>query len=113
MTARGTWKRRERDVATVLGGRRIPVTGVDRHGADVEAGMFKVQVKHGRRRPKHLREWLDGICSQATAGQIGIVIWADNNERLTDAVVLMKMKDFTDLHGTPKSEGQVPLVEVC
>lgn len=101
MTARATWKRRERDCAKALGGRRIPVTGTDRHGADVEAGVFKVQVKHGRRRPQHLRDWLDGICSQATGEQVGIVVWADNNERLDDAVVLMKMRDFVALHGKP------------
>jgi hypothetical protein len=104
MTARGTWKRRERDVAKALNGQRIPVTGVDRHGADVTTPLFAVQVKHGRRRPKHLRDWLEGICSTAKAEQVGIVIWADNQERLDDAVVLMRMKDFRDLHGKPEGE---------
>ena len=104
MTARGTWKRRERDVAKAIGGQRIPVTGIDRHGADVQHELFAVQVKHGRRRPQHLRDWLDGICGQAHAGQVGIVVWADNNERLGDAVVLMRFSDFQDLHGSPSSE---------
>lgn len=99
MTARGTWKRRERDVAKALNGKRIPVTGLDRDGADVETEMFKVQVKHGRRRPSYLAGWLDGIRSQAEKPQVGIVIWCDNRECLEDAVVLMSMKDFRDLHG--------------
>jgi hypothetical protein len=99
MTARGTWKRRERDVAKAIDGQRIPVTGIDRHGADVQHPLFAVQVKHGRKRPKHLREWLAGIRSTARAEQVGIVVWADNNERLTDAVVIMSFSDFCDLHG--------------
>jgi hypothetical protein len=40
MTARGTWKSYERRVAADLGGRRIPVSGIDRDGADVECPMF-------------------------------------------------------------------------
>jgi hypothetical protein len=103
LTARATWKRRERDVAKAIGGQRVPVTGLDRHGADVQHPLFAVQVKHGRRRPQHLRDWLDGICGTARAEQVGIVIWSDNNERLDDAVVLMKMRDFVALHGKPEA----------
>jgi hypothetical protein len=87
-------------VAKALGGQRIPVTGIDRHGADVQHPLFAVQVKHGRRRPKHLREWLDGICGTAAKEQVGIVVWADNAERLSDAVVLMRFSDFQALHGS-------------
>ena len=104
MTARGTWKRRERDVAKAVGGRRVPVTGIDRHGADVDHPMFAFQVKHGRGRPSYLREWLDGICFNARPGQVGIVVWAMNGERLMDSVVLMRMKDFTELHGSVKRQ---------
>lgn len=93
------WKRREREIAVALNGRRIPVTGIDRAGADVVTPMFVVQSKHGRNRPTYLQEWLSGICGQAGPAQVGIVIWCANGERLADGIVLMKMSDFTDLHG--------------
>lgn len=95
-----TWKRRERGIAARLGGRRIPVTGIDRHGADVETPLLCVQSKHGRRRPSYLAEWLDGI--RATAGdrgKTGIVVWSVARERTPDALVLMRLSDFEALHG--------------
>ena len=89
----------ERKCAKALGGRRIPVTGIDRHGADVVTEVFAVQVKTGRDRPGYLREWLDGICG--TAGErTGIVVWQATREPLRDAVVLMRFSDFVALHGS-------------
>lgn len=103
MTTRGTWKRRERDVAKALNGRRRPVSGREQHEPDVDSALFVCQVKHGRRRPKHLQVWLDGIRSHAASNQVGIVVWCDNRESLSDAIVLMRMGDFVDLHGQPKA----------
>lgn len=101
MTARNTWKQRERNVAEVLGGQRIPVTGIDRHGADVVTPLLHVQVKHGRNRPSYLRDWLDGICGTAKdAGKVGIVVWSAPREAQGDALVVMRLSDFESLHGT-------------
>lgn len=97
---RRTWKKRESAVAERLGGRRIPVTGLDRHGADVVTPLFHVQCKHGRNRPGYLREWLDGICGTAgDAGKIGMVVWSTLREDQGDAIVLMKLSDVEALHG--------------
>lgn len=95
-----TWKKRERATAEVLGGKRIPVTGQDRHGADVVTELLHVQVKHGRNRPSYLREWLDGICGTASdAGKTGMVVWSIGHEKQADAIVLMRLSDFEALHG--------------
>lgn len=97
MSRRG-WKAVERKCAKALGGRRIPVTGIDRHGADVVTEALAVQVKTGRDRPGYLRDWLDGICS--TAGdRTGVVVWQATREPLRDAVVLMRFSDFVAWHG--------------
>ena len=99
------WKKRERMVAKSLGGRRIPVTGIDRHGADVVTPLLHVQVKHGRRRPAFLGDWLDGICGTAgDAGKIGIVVWSDNREKAQDAIVMLRLSDFEQLHGSIRVE---------
>ncbi len=72
MTARGTWKAYESRVAKDLGGRRIPVTGIDRDGADVVTPLFHVQVKLRNALPAWLWRWLSGIVGTATAaGKIG------------------------------------------
>jgi hypothetical protein len=98
-----TWKAFERAVAKDLGTRRIPVTGIDRAGADVSHGPFSYQCKLGRRFPSYLREWLDGIRSSAKAtNQIGVVVWREKGARTADALVCLRWADWVDLHGEPK-----------
>lgn len=100
MTARSTWKARERDTARRLGGIRKPVSGRTKHEADVETPLFCVQHKHGRSRPSYLAEWLAGICGVASdAGKIGIVVWSAKHEAGDDAIVLMRLKHFEELCG--------------
>ena len=84
----------------MLNGRRIPVTGIDRHGADVETPLFSVQVKRGRRFPSYFTDWLGGICGTAkAAGKIGLIVWNAKGCRDSEAVVLMRMADFVSLCG--------------
>jgi hypothetical protein len=93
-----TWKRRERQVAAALGGRRIPITGLDRHGADVTTARLAVQVKRGRRRPGYLSDWLDGIRARgAETARTGIVVWCDHQEDIQEAIVLLRLRDFIEL----------------
>lgn len=103
-----TWKRAERQVAKRLNGRRIPVTGIDRDGADVLTPLLAVQVKTGRRQPAFLSEWLSGICGRAQAsGKVGLVVWQGSRQRLDQAVVIVRLSDFEALHGaiSPRVEG--------
>jgi hypothetical protein len=94
-----TWKRREREVANTLGGRRIPVTG-ERCGADVLTPRLAIQVKYGRRRPAFLREWLSGIQGAALAsGRTGVVVWSDHYEATSDAVAIVRLSDLASLMG--------------
>jgi hypothetical protein len=105
MTARATWKAAERRVAEDLGGRRIPVTGIDRHGADVVTPLFHVQVKLRKALPAWLWEWLEGIRNDANPhGKVGIVVLKKPRQKDTDGLVVMSYSDFCDLHGTPKGE---------
>jgi hypothetical protein len=100
MTARSTWKGFERRCAARLGGRRIPVTGIDRHGEDVVHPVFGYQVKLRRGVPSYLREWLTGIVGTAKANnRIGVVIWKEPGKRDDEAIVVLRLKDWQDLHG--------------
>jgi hypothetical protein len=92
------WKAVERNVAKLLGGERIPVTG-EREGMDVRTPIFAVQVKHGRKRPSYLRTWLDGIrdAGKRGGGRLGIVVWITNGEGANDGIVMMQASEFAAL----------------
>lgn len=101
LTARGTWKAYELRVSKDLGGKRIPVTGLDRNGADVVTPMFHCQVKLRKALPAWLFTWLDGIVGTAAEhNKVGILILRKPRQDDADALVVMRFKDFRDLHGT-------------
>ena len=102
MTARTTWKNYERLVAADLGGRRIPVTGIDRDGADVVTDMFAIQVKLRKSIPAWLGQWLSGICATATDGRIGVLVLRKPRQDTKDALVVVRYADWVSLHGAPQ-----------
>ena len=103
MTARNTWKGAERRIAADLGGARIPVTGIDRHGADVVTPMFHVQVKLRKALPGWLWNWLGGIRSDAgPRGKVGILVLKKPRQADAEGLVVMSYADFRDLHGQVK-----------
>jgi len=100
MTSRSTWKGSERRVAKDLGGKRIPVTGVDRDGADVITPIFHIQVKLRKTLPAWLWVWMNGIAGDAEPhGKIGLLILKKPRQRDVDSLVAMRYGDFIDLHG--------------
>jgi len=105
VTARATWKSAERRCAADLDGQRIPVTGIDRDGADVVTPLFHCQIKLRKALPAWIWEWLDGIRGTAIPqGKIGILILKKPRQRDTEGLVVLSYGDFVDLVG--KVEGQ-------
>jgi hypothetical protein len=99
------WKAFERRCAERLGGRRRPVTGLDRGDGDVFNNMFEAQCKLRTGQPDYLKRWLDSIVRTAKdRGRIGIVIWREPGRGKVDddALVVMRFSDFVDLHGKPE-----------
>src|SRR5262245_20698038 len=69
------WKDFERRCARKMGGRRRPVTGIDRGDGDAYTGMFELQCKLRLGIPKYLREWLDDIVATARhRNKVGVVV---------------------------------------
>ena len=98
MTARGTWKAYERRVAADLSGYRVPVTGLDRDGADVRSARFSVQVKLRKALPTWLFAWLSGICETAQAeGRTGVLVLRKPRQEDVDGLVVMRYGDFIEL----------------
>ena len=95
-----SWKAFERRLAKRVGGKRIPVTGLGRADADVDAGPFVYQAKLRRGLPSYLRDWLRGITAAGERkGATGIVVWKAPRQRDDDAVVVLRLKDWQALHG--------------
>jgi hypothetical protein len=110
VTARATWKNAERRVAADLGGQRVPVTGLDRDGADVRTPLFSVQVKLRKELPGWLWDWLGGIRSDAKpSGRVGVMVLKKPRQRDADGLVVMSYSDFVDLHGKPevRTDGEI------
>lgn len=100
MTARATWKANERRIAEALGGRRIPVTGIDRDGADIETPRFVVQAKLRRALPAWLWRWLGGIVATAQPkGKIGLLVLRTPRMPDAEALVVLRMADWVALQG--------------
>ena len=98
-----SWKRFERIVAEKVGGRRIPVTGLDRDGADVIAAPFHYQCKLRKNLPDYLKKWLAGITATAAqSGSTGIVVWRAPGTLNDDALVILRLADWVDWHGATR-----------
>ena len=98
------WKAFERTIAKRVGGKRLPCDG-SKDGADVDAGPFVYQCKLGRRMPSYIRDWLRGIVAAGERkGAVGVMVWKVPGARVDDSVVVLRLRDWADLHGPPDKE---------
>lgn len=95
------WKQFERRACRDMGVERQPVTG-ERDGADnAPHPRFAFQFKLRGAIPGWLFTWLAGIV--ATAGRnhkIGVLVLKRPQMDDADAVVLLRWRDWVDLHGS-------------
>ena len=99
-----SWKSFERRIAKLTGGRRIPNTE-ERNGADVISDAFVYQCKLRRGQPSYLKKWLNGIVSAGKrVNAIGCVVWKAPHKPDDEAVVILRLKDWQELHGPEKTK---------
>src|SRR5688572_25541075 len=95
-----SWKAFERRLCRDMGTERIPVTG-ERDGADGATGLFAFQFKLRRSLPAWLGLWLAGIVGHAEArGKVGVLVLKRPRQEDADALVVLRWRDWVDLHGT-------------
>ena len=95
-----SWKKFERRLAKRVGGRRLPNTG-EKDGVDVVALPFVYQAKLRKGVPQYLREWLRGIVAAGErSGATGVVVWKAPGARDDDALVVLRLADWQDWHGS-------------
>lgn len=95
-----TWKHVERELARLLGGRRVPVTGRQRGSApDIEHPWLSLEVKHRKTIPR----WLLDALAQAEAskrdGQLPVAILHQHRMEYADSLVVVRLRDWIDRFG--------------
>lgn len=100
------WKAYERRVSRDHGCERQPVTGERGAGDSTPHPLFELQMKLRKAIPKCIREWSDSICETATkSGKVGVVIVKEPRKRDEDALVIVRYRDWLDLHGHTRPNG--------
>jgi len=96
-----SWKAFERRVSRDHGVERQPVTG-ERDGSDSQPHpLFVFSMKLRKSIPKSIREWSDSIHRCAVKyGKCGILIVKEPGKHDDNALVILRYRDWVDLHGT-------------
>ncbi len=94
------WKQAERRIAAILGGRRIPVSGLGRgDNPDIEHPTLSVEVKARASFPA----WLEGALRQAEVsaarGKTPAVVLHPDRKPYRDALVVLRLSEFAELVG--------------
>lgn len=89
------WKRSERRIAEILGGRRVPVSGRQRGDApDIRHATLAVEVKSRKKLPAWIVDALDQAEASAGAGQTPVAVLHEHGQRYTDSLVLVRLGDL-------------------
>ncbi len=95
------WKRTERRVAALLGGRRVPITGRQRGDVpDVSHPLWSVEVKHRQTLPGWLCEAVEQSQAAAMPGQIPIAVIHEHGRPYAAALVVMTLDQFMQQNAT-------------
>jgi len=91
-------KRNERALAKLLGGQRVGILGQE----DIKMGMFSVECKSMVEFPKRISNNMSQAERNAPDGKIPILVWHKGNQRREQDLVILRLKDWIDLHGEVK-----------
>jgi hypothetical protein len=95
-----SWKRCEREIATILGGRRVPVTGRARGDVpDIRHRWLSIEVKSRKYLPAWLKDAIAQARAAATEHQLPVAILHEQGARHGSDLVVMRLSDFTDWFG--------------
>jgi len=98
LTARGSWKRNEREIAERLGGVRVPVTGRSRGDApDIAHDRYGIECKMWSALPKRVTDAMDQAKASCRGEQIPLVVLHAKGARHDEDLVVLRLADFAAL----------------
>ena len=86
-------KNTERNVAKIIGGKRIGILGKD----DVQAGPFSIEVKDRQKSLAH--SFMAQACRNCSPVLTPLVVIHKKNSSNHDDLVCIRMKDWIDFYG--------------
>ena len=95
------WKRTERGVLTVLGGRRVPVSGRGDGPDGVSESMpwLSIEIKDRKSLPKMWGSALEQAERATKPGQLPIAVWHECGQEYRNSFVMLRLGDFVDWFG--------------
>jgi hypothetical protein len=93
--ARDAWKRAERKVAQILGGRRVSSERLGRGGPDVEAGCLDIEVKYRSSLPMWLVLTERWIAQRKRQGRIAVKVIRIRGH--SGGIAVMDLETFNEL----------------
>ena len=94
-----TWKKIERQVAALLGGVRVPVTGRQRGDApDVSHPVFSIEVKHRERLPDWFLDAMRQAEASNTGEQIPLVVLHQKGMSIPMSFAVLRLADLNKMN---------------
>ncbi len=95
-----TWKRVEREIAAILGGERVPVSGRQRGDApDIRHQWLSLEVKHRKTLPNWIFDALDQAQKSKAGQQLPVAILHGKGMGYKKSLVVIELDDFVDWFG--------------
>lgn len=93
------WKHTERAIAAKIGGVRISNHALGLRTPDCESDWLSVEVKHRKALPSWITEAMGQAKRNATPGKLPVAVLHQAGQRYDDALVVVRLCDFTDWFG--------------
>lgn len=95
-----TWKHVERQIAAILGGERVPVTGRQRGSApDIEHPWLSLEVKHRKALPAWMLDAMNQADASNNGKQLSAAVFHMKQMKYQDSVVMVRLSDFVEWFG--------------
>lgn len=101
MTNRSRGKQNERDVARLIGGKRVGIMG----GEDVEHEVFSIECK-SMARWSLSGKWIEQMVRNAPEGKVPLLWLHKKDARRVNDLICIRYGDWVDLYGNLKGEGE-------
>jgi hypothetical protein len=87
------WKGCERKIASMLGGKRVPVSGRGRGDSpDIQHDLLSIEVKSRKKLPTWIEDAMTQAKSCARGDQLPLVVLHQDSKRYQDALVVTRLK---------------------
>lgn len=102
------WKKRERSISRIFGGKRNGATG--HRDNDIDHPLFAIEVKYRKELPRWALDCLNQAKGARNASdKIPMAILIGRYMRVTDGLVVMRCQDFQDLCGRIDSGEEIKI----